>query len=32
MKAELADLNAFLTVARARGFRDAARAVGSSAS
>jgi len=32
MKAELADLNAFLTVARARGFREAARAVGSSAS
>jgi DNA-binding transcriptional LysR family regulator len=32
MKAELADLNAFLAVARARGFRDAARTVGSSAS
>ena len=32
MKAELADLNAFLTVARARGFREAARAVGTSAS
>lgn len=32
MKADLADLNAFLAVARARGFRDAARAVGSSAS
>ncbi|MGN8001107.1 LysR family transcriptional regulator [Sphingomonas sp. 22176] len=32
MKADLADLNAFLAVARARGFRDAARAIGSSAS
>lgn len=32
MKADLADLNAFLAVARARGFRDAARATGSSAS
>ncbi|MEH3120707.1 MAG: LysR family transcriptional regulator [Sphingomonas phyllosphaerae] len=32
MKADLADLNAFLTVAQARGFRDAARTVGSSAS
>ena len=32
MKADLADLNAFLSVARARGFRDAARAAGSSAS
>jgi len=32
MRVELADLNAFLAVARARGFRDAARAVGSSAS
>lgn len=32
MKADLADLNAFLAVAQARGFRDAARAVGSSAS
>lgn len=32
MKADLADLNAFLAVARVRGFRDAARAVGSSAS
>ena len=28
MKADLADLNAFLSVARARGFRDAARAAG----
>ncbi|WP_433910850.1 LysR family transcriptional regulator [Sphingomonas yabuuchiae] len=32
MKADLADLNAFLAVAQARGFRDAARTVGSSAS
>lgn len=32
MKADLADLNAFLAVAQARGFRDAARVVGSSAS
>ena len=32
MKADLADLNAFLAVAQARGFRDAARATGSSAS
>ncbi|AXJ94165.1 MULTISPECIES: LysR family transcriptional regulator [unclassified Sphingomonas] len=32
MKADLGDLNAFLAVAQARGFRDAARAVGSSAS
>jgi len=32
MKAELSDLNAFLKVAQARGFRDAARAAGSSAS
>ncbi|MBB3911839.1 LysR family transcriptional regulator [Sphingomonas desiccabilis] len=32
MKADLADLNAFLAVAQARGFRDAARAAGSSAS
>lgn len=32
MKADLADLNAFLAVAQARGFRDAARIVGSSAS
>lgn len=32
MKADLADLNAFLAVAQARGFRDAARSVGSSAS
>ncbi len=32
MKADLADLNAFLVVAQARGFRDAARTVGSSAS
>lgn len=32
MKADLADLNAFLAVAQARGFRDAARAIGSSAS
>lgn len=32
MKADLADLHAFLAVAQARGFRDAARAIGSSAS
>jgi DNA-binding transcriptional LysR family regulator len=32
MKADLADLNASLAVAQARGFRDAARAIGSSAS
>jgi len=32
MKADLSDLNAFVAVARARGFRDAARAAGSSAS
>lgn len=32
MKADLADLNAFLAVAQARGFRDAARVAGSSAS
>lgn len=32
MKADLADLDAFLAVARARGFRDAARAAGGSAS
>ena len=32
MKVDLADLNAFLAVAQARGFRDAARTVGSSAS
>lgn len=32
MKHDLGDLNAFLAVARARGFRDAARACGSSAS
>jgi DNA-binding transcriptional LysR family regulator len=32
MKADLADLNAFLGVAQARGFRDAARTTGSSAS
>lgn len=32
MKVDLADLNAFLAVARARGFREAARGVGSSAS
>lgn len=32
MKAELEDLNAFLAVARARGFRDAARSCGASAS
>jgi DNA-binding transcriptional LysR family regulator len=32
MKADLADLHAFLAVAQARGFRDAARAMGSSAS
>ncbi len=32
MKADLEDLNAFLAVARARGFRDAARSCGASAS
>jgi DNA-binding transcriptional LysR family regulator len=32
MKADLVDLNAFLAVAQARGFRDAARIAGSSAS
>ncbi|WP_298091308.1 LysR family transcriptional regulator [uncultured Sphingomonas sp.] len=32
MKADLTDLNAFLAVAQARGFRDASRTVGSSAS
>jgi len=32
MKADLSDLNAFLAVAQARGFRDASRTVGSSAS
>jgi DNA-binding transcriptional LysR family regulator len=32
MKADLSDLNAFLAVARAKGFRDGARATGSSAS
>jgi len=32
MKADLGDLNAFVTVARAGGFRDAARAAGVSAS
>lgn len=32
MKADLSDLNAFLAVAEARGFRDAARRVGLSAS
>ncbi|HVF83267.1 MAG TPA: LysR family transcriptional regulator [Sphingomicrobium sp.] len=32
MKADLGDLNAFLAVAQARGFRDAARAHGTSAS
>lgn len=32
MKADLADLNAFIAVARARGFRDGARALGVSAS
>ena len=32
MKSPLADLSAFVEVARARGFRDAARATGSSAS
>ncbi|QAY76466.1 LysR family transcriptional regulator [Sphingosinicella sp. BN140058] len=32
MKADLGDLNAFLAVARARGFRDAARTIGTSAS
>jgi len=32
MRTDLADLNTFVAVARARGFRDAARATGSSAS
>ena len=32
MKIDLSDLNAFVAVARARGFRDGARATGSSAS
>ena len=32
MKVDLGDLNAFVAVAQARGFRDAARAAGSSAS
>ena len=32
MKSDLGDLNAFVAVARARGFRDGARASGSSAS
>ena len=32
MKPDLSDLNAFLTVARAAGFRDAARTSGASAS
>ncbi|MBP0495465.1 LysR family transcriptional regulator [Pararoseomonas indoligenes] len=32
MRADLSDLNAFLAVARARGFRDGARAIGASAS
>jgi DNA-binding transcriptional LysR family regulator len=32
MKADLSDLNAFLAVARARGFRDAGRTMGTSAS
>lgn len=32
MKSDLGDLNAFVAVARARGFRDAARATGKSAS
>lgn len=32
MKADFADLNAFLAVAQARGFRDAARTAGASAS
>ncbi|MDB5421750.1 MAG: LysR family transcriptional regulator, partial [Brevundimonas sp.] len=32
MKADLGDLNAFVAVARAAGFRDAARATGASAS
>ena len=32
MKADLGDLNAFLAVAQARGFRDAARTSGVSAS
>ena len=32
MSVDLGDLNAFMAVARARGFRDGARARGSSAS
>src|ERR687893_481492 len=32
MRADLGDLNAFIAVAQARGFRDAARAHGTSAS
>src|SRR5579859_7745914 len=32
MKADLRDLNAFVAVARAKGFRDAAKAAGGSAS
>jgi DNA-binding transcriptional LysR family regulator len=32
MQVDLADLNAFVAVARAKGFRDAARASGASAS
>ena len=32
MKIDLGDLNAFLAVARAKGFRDGARATGASAS
>ena len=32
MKVDLGDLNAFVAVARARGFRDGARASGTSAS
>ncbi len=32
MKADLGDLNAFVAVARARGFREGARAIGASAS
>src|SRR6201995_3042125 len=32
MKVDLSDLNAFLAVARAKGFRDGARATGASAS
>ena len=32
MKPDLGDLNAFVAVATARGFRDAARATGASAS